>query len=99
MCVRIPSRAAARASMRPSWPPPRMPMTLPCRRGALLLVIIAREEGYRGGLIAAEKLECCLDLGGAEGQDGRRPQCRVGGPGLADGKGPDRDAGRHLHDR
>src|ERR1700694_2611380 len=94
MWVLSPSLAAATASMRASWPPPRMPMVLPGASG--LSGIILERLGYGFGLRRAPG----HDAGGkpriAERQDLRCEQSGIGGAGLADGKGADRHPGRHL---
>src|SRR5690606_30410008 len=99
MWVFRPRRAAASASMRPSWPPPRMPMVLPSGSGTALLGNIdgTLRDGLR--LLAAMRVEPLGDIGIAEGEDGGGEQVSIGGTGLADGEGADRIAGRHLDDR
>src|ERR1700712_1902 len=98
MWARMPRRAAARASMRPSWPPPRMPMMLPGGRGALF-GIVGGESRTASGLAQPQLFQRGFDLVVEQGQHGGGQQGRIGGASLADCQGADGDAGWHLHDR
>src|SRR5687767_6535450 len=98
MWVLKPSLEAASDSMRPSWPPPRIPMTEPggrMRRSGS--GIGARLGGDGSGLLVAEVPERERNGRPAEGQHLGRQQGGVDGSGLADRQRADRDAGRHLN--
>src|SRR6185437_13437047 len=94
----MPSRAAASASIRPSWPPPSMPIVLPCGSGSMSIVV-ARKFRHSGGLASAVGVERGGDLGVAERQHRGGEEGGVGGTSLADGERADRYSGRHLDDR
>ena len=85
--------------MRPSWPPPRMPIVAP---GAS----ISARGITTTGRSATPSVWCCRqrssrlgDRRVAEREDRGGAQRRVDRAGLADRKGRDRHAARHLHDR
>ena len=97
-----PSRAAASASMRPSCPPPKMPIVPPGRRTRELSGhsrAVRRRLGDRVGLARAPGRE---PFGAAAGSlsariaAASRPAFLA--PALADGQGADRNAARHLDD-
>ena len=96
-----PSCAAASASMRPSWPPPRMPTVDPGGSG------VAKPHQASSFGCSATAAVCCGPPGfeprgqGAVGQrqHAGRQQGRIDGARLADGQGSHRNAGRHLDDR
>src|SRR5437763_6673678 len=101
MWVLSPRRAAAIASMRPSWPLPRMPMVEPGGSGPRSMPsgIVLRRLWNRRGLLGTQGLEALGEVLVLECQDLRGEQAGISGSGLADGQGPHRHAGRHLHDR
>src|ERR1700691_3289690 len=96
-----PSRAAACASMRPNWPPPRIPIVAPgsSTGDALLTRRILRPFGDAGGLTFAPRFQPAAQAGIAQRQNARRQKCGVDRARLADGERADRNAGRHLHNR
>src|SRR5688572_6537565 len=98
MWVFMPSRAAASASMRPSCPPPRMPITLPGGSGPSLR-LIGRELGDGLALLAPIGLEAFVELGVVEREDRGGEKRGVGRTGFPDRERADRDARRHLDDR
>src|SRR4029078_2603439 len=98
MCVEKPSSAAAVASMRPSWPPPRMPIVMPGATGAGSL-IVGRMFLDAGGLVYAPVFKPGGECFVAEGQYGGSEQGGVDGAGAPDRKGADRHASRHLDNR
>src|SRR5215471_2272412 len=95
MWVLSPSLAAASASMRPSWPPPNIPMLLPGGRAS---GIVLRSLGNAVGLGSAPG----HDAGGerliGERKNLRCQQSGIGGASFADGERPHRHAGGHLGD-
>src|SRR5512143_700903 len=97
MCDLRPRRLAATASMRPSWPPPKMPMVEPGGSGASGIVLDRLGDGL--SLRRAEGSAACGKLLVGKREDLRREQSRVGRSCLADGERSDRNAGRHLVDR
>src|SRR4051812_226119 len=96
MWVLKPRRDAASESMRPSWPPPRMPMVAPRGRAS---AIFAGCRGDLGGLLGAIAGQGGVQLLVVEREDRGSEERGVGGAGLADGKSADGDAGGHLDDR
>src|SRR6478672_1047662 len=97
MCALSPSRLAASASMRPSWPPPRMPMVLPGGSRASRLILDRLSDGV--SLRRAEGSDAKRKPAVAERQDLRRQQSGIGRAGSADGERADRDAGGQLGER
>src|SRR5450432_456368 len=95
--------------MRPSCPPPRSPSVAPGRITALRVAaapVDATSEHirqlHRRDLLAhllAILGELCRERRLGNGEEAYREEPRVGGPGLADREGRDRNALRHLHDR
>ena len=81
--------------MRPSWPPPRMPMVAPGFEQALSLWAAWR----RLGLPLRARRRAAWRAPVRQRQHGGRQQRRIDRAGLADGERADRDAARHLHDR
>src|SRR3990170_8071985 len=96
MWVLSPSRAAAMASMRPSWPPPRMPMVLP--GGSGLSGIILERLGYALRLCRSPGHDAGGKAGIAKREDLGCEQSGIGGARFADCQRADRHAGRHLGD-
>src|SRR5688572_21894198 len=97
------------AVMRPSCPPPRMPIVPPgamvCPVSALMsppavaaLLIPSWAFRHCLGLFMAIAIQPLAQRRVVQGNDRRRQQGGIGRPGLADGKRADRDAGRHLDD-
>src|SRR3954470_17535502 len=95
-----PRLAAASASMRPSWPPPRMPTVDPgvMRRGGLTSRVVLRALRDSVGLPGPPGVQTAGERVVAERQDGRRKQRGVDRAGAANGERADRDARRHLND-
>src|SRR5919106_5130405 len=96
MLVLSPSLAAASASMRPSCPPPRMPIVLPGGSGASGIILDRLGDGV--GLGGAQGGDAVREARVGQRQDLRRKQAGIGGTGFADRQGADRYAGRHLRD-
>src|SRR5262245_40955508 len=96
---RKPSRAAASASMRPSWPPPRMPIIEPGGSGLAAGIDVRRalRDGFRLRAPPIGEAFCERLVGGRKDRGGKEPG--IGRAGLADRERPDRNARRHLHDR
>src|SRR5260221_7067509 len=90
-----PSSAAAMASMRPSWPPPRMPTIMP---GASGRSFIAGTFVHAGRLVHAPAVEFGRDLVVGKREDGGGEERGVDRPGAADGERADRNSCRHLDD-
>src|SRR5271170_622542 len=89
--------------MRPSWPPPRMPIVPP---GAIVRLSSAAIGGFVGwlaldgfGLLGAERVEPLGEPRVGERQDGSRQQRRVDRARLADRQRAHGNAPRHLYDR
>src|SRR5690349_9480469 len=84
--------------MRPSWPPPRIPMVLPCGSGEAS-DIVGWKLGDGSGLVGAEIVERRSDLRIGEREDRCSQQGGIDGAGATDGESAHRNAGRHLDDR
>ena len=96
-----PSRAAASASMRPSWPPPRMPIVA-SGRAATRCMLTPCPSGVSAtavGLRCAPGVEPLGERRIGQRQHARGEQRRIDRAGLADRERADRHARRHLHDR
>src|SRR5690349_1610486 len=90
-----PSSAAASASMRPSWPPPRIPTIMPGRTGdGSFIVRRALVDGRRLG--HAPAVEPAGNLVAEQSEHGRGEEGSIDRARAADGERPDRHAGRHL---
>src|SRR5512144_1204532 len=85
------------ASMRPSWPPPKMPMVEPGGSGTSGIVLDRLSDGL--GLRRAEGSDPRGKLLVGKREDLRRKQPGIGRSRLADGERSDRNARRHLVDR
>ena len=106
--VRRPSRAAASASMRPSWPAPRMPIVPPGAifTSAAMAVQPAWPATGSPGSSATAAVWAARQAS-SRSASGRSCNARTAAassaalmaPALADGQRADRHAGRHLHDR
>src|ERR1700758_3554752 len=81
-----PSRAAASASMRPSWPPPRIPMV-----ASGLSTSVLRMGRDRIGLRRAPGVEALAEAGIGQGEHRRSEQRGIDGASLADRERADRD--------
>src|SRR3990170_6890818 len=90
-----PSLAAASASMRPSWPPPRMPMVLPGGRASGIILWCL---GNAVGLCRAPRDDAGGERLVGKRQDLRGEKASIGGAGRADGERADWNAGGHLGD-
>src|SRR5690606_2038681 len=89
-----PSGVPASASMRPSCPPPMMPIfMLTSSRLSWIRVV-----QYGFGLVAAVAQQRLVELRVAAAQNTGSQQRGVDRAGLADGQRRDRHAGGHLHD-
>ena len=87
--------------MRPSWPPPRMPMVEPGGSAQRLSCILGlrRRSRRRCGLRARGRPRArCRSCASARARICAAEQAGIGRAGLADGERADRHAGRHLHD-
>src|SRR6056297_369844 len=94
MQVLNPRRAAATESMRPNWPPPRMPMVAPGERGSVIAWLV-----WNGGRkCSAPVIEALREGGVGIGKDRGGHQPGIGGPCRADRHGRNRRALWHLHD-
>src|SRR6185312_15522412 len=100
-------RAAASASIRPSWPPPRMPRVEPGFRigKSLAMSVYSAFDAFFGfgvlrmfadriGLTLPEVLEALRDFSIGEREHGRREQRRVDRTGFPDREGADGNPGR-----
>src|SRR3984893_32968 len=89
-------------SMRPSWPPPRMPSVDPGLSTGKLPAMgprsVLRAFADRSGLAAAKLIEAVGEFRVGEREYGGGEERRVDRAGFADREGADRNAGRHLHD-
>jgi hypothetical protein len=97
MWVRRPSFSAAIASMRPSWPAPRMPIVAPGLR-IIAPPLVGRKFGDLGRARRPPRLEPRRQRFVGERQHGCGEQRRVDRARFADRERADRNAGRHLHD-
>src|SRR5207342_3597595 len=91
---RKPSGAPASASMRASWPPPRIPTVVIA--GSLAGVVVLRDVV---GLALAESLEGLRDRRLVRCKHRGSEQGRVRCTRIADREGRHGNARRHLHDR
>src|SRR5690606_15977069 len=103
----MPSGVPARASMRPSWPPPITPIFMRyISPVAACCIGRMRPAGFAGvgvvehgpGLLGAVLLERRVVLRMLVAEDAGGEQRGIDRTGLADGQGGDRDAGGHLDD-
>src|SRR3569833_262129 len=102
MLVFSPSRAAAIASMRPSWPPPMMPMVPPGASGLFNVFIEGASFGtlgYGPRLLGAPGIQFLFHRRIGQAQDRGGMQRGVFGAGLPDGESRHRHPARHLGDR
>ena len=95
----MPSGWPARASMRPSCPPPRMPSVVTAG-ASRTRVGIGRGPSPSARSRQRARGARAQPAGSSLGEDGRRRAApALIAPGLADRQRADRDAGGHLHDR
>ena len=84
------------AVMRPSWPPPRIPIVAPGRIGATSNVVLL---AGLGGALRAPRPETLANLGVSRADDRGGEEGGVRRPGLPDRERAHGDALGHLHDR
>src|ERR1700749_856335 len=94
-----PRRAAASVSIRPSWPPPKMPTVPPGSTILFGIDFVGGRFGHVRCLARTIGFEALGQVLVSDREDRGGEERRVGRTGLADRERADGHAGGHLHDR